>query len=292
MSGVNLMELIRKRHDGPAWIVVDEVGNGTGSNVKRHADAVALGIWPSHGYEIHGYELKASRGDVQKELRDPSKADAVGKFCDYWWLAITDEAIIDGLTIPPTWGILAPKNRVLRAIRKAPKRADVTPVTRAFVAALTRRVVSGWVPRAKHEEDKQVAAAEALATLKQDREWKNENAVRELAELKDRVATFEEETGVKIGQRWDGGNIARAVSAVLRARELGKPWINSPAALARAELHHLERTAAQHQRGIAEAADGIERVKRFIAELEVDERPPASRDASHSHVAADDPELL
>lgn len=103
-----MIDLIRKRHEGPAWVVVPEVPNGTGSNVSRRADAIALGLWPSRGYEIHGYEVKVSRGDVRKELNDPSKADAVGRFCDYWWLVVEDLSIIDGLVVPSTWGILAP----------------------------------------------------------------------------------------------------------------------------------------------------------------------------------------
>ena len=95
MTAADLIALIRKRHEGPAWIVVTEVANGTGGHAKRHADALALGLWPSHGHAIIGYETKVSREDVKKELRDPSKADPVGKFCDEWNLVISDESIID-----------------------------------------------------------------------------------------------------------------------------------------------------------------------------------------------------
>lgn len=282
MTAVNLMDLIRKRHDGPAWIVIDEVGNGTGSHVSRHADAVAIGIWPSQGYEIHGYEIKVSRSDVQKELRDPSKADAVGKFCDYWWLAIADEKMIDGLTIPPTWGILAPRARVLRAIRKAPKRADVTPINRSFFAALTRRVVSGWVPRSEHNALKERAKEEAKKELQEERRWDKESAESELANLKQQIKEFEELSGVEVPKRWQGGNIGRAVATVLRARELGHDWTNTltPSQLVRNEAAHIEQRIAQQEKSSKILRENLERVRRYAAELEVEERAPAPSDGS------------
>src|ERR1051325_9577513 len=194
-----MIDLIHKRHEGDAWIVLTEVANGTGAQALRHADALALGLWPSRGYEIHGYECKASRGDVQKELLDPSKADAVGKFCDFWWLVVSDVSIIDGLVIPATWGILAPKNKVLRVVRKAPK-LEATPVNRAFVAALVRNVCKGWVPKHEHEAFKNAAREKARAELEQERRWKQEELNYEHRQLKDSVAAFEHASGIDLAK--------------------------------------------------------------------------------------------
>lgn len=286
MSAPNLMEMIRRRHDGPAWIVIDEVGNGTGSHVSRHADAVALGIWPSQGYEIHGYEIKVSRSDVQKELRDPSKADAVGKFCDYWWLAIADEKLIDGLTIPPTWGILVPKARVLRAIRKAPKRTDVTPINRSFFAALTRRVVAGWVPRSTHEAVKNASKEEVRKELLEERRWDKETAERELNQLRDQVARFQEASGVELGQPWDADKIGAAVKAVLRAQEMTSPrWVVDPVSAVDQHALALDRKIEGMEAALAHMRGAKKSLARFRDELAAD--TPAPCDASHPAVGED-----
>ena len=95
-----------------------EVANSTGWKTKRHADAVAIGIWPSHGYAIHGVEVKRSRADLMREFKDPSKADAVGAYCDHWWLVLADAKIADGVQLPASWGVLAPKDQLLAKYRR------------------------------------------------------------------------------------------------------------------------------------------------------------------------------
>src|SRR5687767_7953632 len=101
-----MLDLIRKRHDGDGWIVFQELGDKPGIYADRTADAVALGVWASKKYEAHLYEIKISREDVKRELRDPSKVEGVGKYCTYWWLAISDEKIISDLVVPEAWGIV------------------------------------------------------------------------------------------------------------------------------------------------------------------------------------------
>lgn len=269
-----MLDLIRKRHDGPAWIVVEELANTTGSNVRGFADAFAIGLWPSRGYEIHGYEIKVSRGDVQRELRDPSKADAIGKYCDFWWLAVSDLKIIDGLIIPESWGILHPVQRVLRVHRKAPKR-DATPVNRGFCAALIRKVSEGWVPKHVHDELKKNALAEATKELERTREYRTATAELELKQLQARVSAFEEAAGVSISNvhAYEVGDIGSAVKAVMTARELAGKRHNqhwgtaSPATLVESELRSLERLVAQHRAGAENAKAAASRVQAYLDEI-------------------------
>lgn len=85
---------------------------------------------------VIGYEIKVSRQDLQHELRQPEKCDPWKRFCDEWWLAVSDPTLIIGLEdqIPDDWGICTPptaKNRrkmtVLRPCTKlAP--VDKTPL--------------------------------------------------------------------------------------------------------------------------------------------------------------------
>lgn len=80
----------------------------------RRIDVVAVGCWRSTGYAVHGIELKVSRSDWLKELRTPDKAASAARFCDFWWLAVGDAAIVDRSELPAGWGLLVPHGRHLR----------------------------------------------------------------------------------------------------------------------------------------------------------------------------------
>ena len=49
----------------PEWYLGFEVGNSTGADCRRHADAVAINAYPSRGFEVRGFEIKVSRSDLQ-----------------------------------------------------------------------------------------------------------------------------------------------------------------------------------------------------------------------------------
>lgn len=253
MTAADLMALVEKRYAGDAWIVVPEVGNGTGSNVRRHADAIAIGLWPSRGHSIEGLEIKVSRGDVQKELATPQKADAVGKFCDFWWLVVSDLSIIDGLVIPPTWGVLFPKNQVLRVHQKAPKR-KAAPVDRGFSAAMIRKVCESWIPKATHEEFKANAKETVRAELKTEAAWKQQNMNYELEDLKHRLEGFKLASGVDLMSeaKWRVGDIGRAVKAIVEAFDAADSNVQGrhrrvePAELIRLEAVRLREAAERH----------------------------------------------
>ncbi len=292
-----MIDLIHKRHPPPAWIVVDEIGNATGSSVSRHADAVAIGLWPSHGHAIHGFEVKVSRSDVKRELDDPSKADAVGKFCDFWWLVVSDLKIIDGIVIPDTWGILHPKGKILRVHRKAPQRKPIA-ITRGFSAALIRKVCSSWVPKWEHAEFKASAMEKAKAELQREREWKTNAAEHDLAQLRATVARFEETSGVKITQRWGDSEgtlstweidrIGPAVKAVIAAREtIGHCSFvsDNPTTLVKNELDGVERAIRAHETAIANRRAAAEQVRALLERMR-------EEDPSRAAAKESEPDLL
>ena len=94
-----------------------------------------------------GHEVKVTRADVMAELRDPTKADPWLKYCTYWYLVVSDPALIDGLTIPETWGIMAPpsgRRRVsMTILRPAPKlepTGNLAPAISRIAAYIVNRV--------------------------------------------------------------------------------------------------------------------------------------------------------
>jgi hypothetical protein len=124
-------------------VVIEEVAPGTGwSAANRWADVLALSVWPSKGMTVDGYEIKASRADLKKELADPSKHQAVARYCDTWTLVVWDETVLLDDGIPEWWGILTTiegtdETRELKEVRKAQKR-EPEPWPRAFVCSLVR----------------------------------------------------------------------------------------------------------------------------------------------------------
>jgi hypothetical protein len=88
----------------------------------RRADALYLPTTTSGRGTIIGHEIKVSRADVIAEIRDPHKADAWMRYCNRWWLVVSDPALIDGLDIPHEWGVMAPptRNRFMTIVTKAP----------------------------------------------------------------------------------------------------------------------------------------------------------------------------
>lgn len=253
-----MIELIRKRHPAASWVVMTEVGNATGYKVQRHADAVAFGIWPSHGFAVHGYELKVSRADVQKELKDPTKADAVGKYCDHWWLVVADLKIIDGLVIPDSWGVLHPKSQVLRVHRNAPKQ-KAKPFDRSFAAAMIRNVTKSWVPISVHNALKEDIHQQVIAKAAEQRLDGSEDAKREFDRLKKRVTEFEEAAGFSLEQ-YRAGQQGEAVRMLMDIRHA-----HGQDALTR-DIRALEHTADHHERLAAKAKNAATQLQTLVGD--------------------------
>ena len=110
-----------------------------GHRRMRTADFMAQDTWESHGLLLHGHEVKVSRSDWLTELADPSKAEAIKRFCDRWWLVAPDKAIVRD-DLPEGWGLMV-LNRVgkLRVAKSAPA-LDPAPHTPTFRASFMRAV--------------------------------------------------------------------------------------------------------------------------------------------------------
>ena len=145
---VTMLDLVRQSYPNGAermslsHVVIEEVAPGTGwSGSARWADVLALGVWPSKGLTLDGYEIKASRADLKRELADPDKHTALARYCDTWSLVVWDESVLlDG--IPETWGIVitVPGDDGERELKVKRRAAVLTPGPwpRTFVCSLVR----------------------------------------------------------------------------------------------------------------------------------------------------------
>lgn len=99
------------------------------------ADFVAIDKYSS-SQAIHGHEVKVSRSDWLTELRDLEKSERIKRFCNFWWLVVSDASIVKDGELPEGWGLLVKSGNKLRAKVKAPALVP-EPLTLDFVAGLT-----------------------------------------------------------------------------------------------------------------------------------------------------------
>lgn len=95
-------------------------------HVRAHAsfdakacDFMAQDLWPSKGLHLHGHEVKVSRADWLRELAQPEKAEALRRFCDKWWLVVSDKAIVKD-DLPDGWGLMVVTGGTVRVAKAAP----------------------------------------------------------------------------------------------------------------------------------------------------------------------------
>lgn len=189
-----MLDLIRRRYEGDgteqqmsrSHVVIEEVAPGTGwAGAQRWADVLALSVWPSKGLTLDGFEIKASRADLKRELANLTKHQAVARYCDTWTLVAWDESVlVDG--IPDHWGITLTQDgehaRELVVTRK-PTPREPEPWPRSFVCSLVRNASeqspgAQYVARAvEHTRER---AREEYRRMRQD---DLRHALRPLAEL-------------------------------------------------------------------------------------------------------------
>jgi len=197
----DIVEALARRHPENEWAFFAQVRNGTGfQRETRMADAIAMNLWPSRGMEVHGFEVKVSRPDFLHELQQPEKADSIAKYCDRWWLAISSPDIVHSGELPAAWGLLVMDGDKLACRKEAP-RLEAAPLDRAFVASLLRNQAECPNKDLEKRYQEGIDAGQAMA-------------VRELRTLRDEVARFEADSGVKIHDNWSYGDVGKAVRAV------------------------------------------------------------------------------
>lgn len=112
----------RSQGNGNRYVAMSHVRSDAGFDAERTADFMALDLWPSKGLVLHGHEVKISRSDWLNELKDPEKSGAFIPHVDYWWLVITDKAMVKDGELPPEWGMMAiGTDGKLRVVKKAPR---------------------------------------------------------------------------------------------------------------------------------------------------------------------------
>ncbi len=126
-------------HAKYAFIV--EFRGGTGWSRESRADAIAMNLWPSEGLELIGFEIKTSRADWLKEIKDPLKCEPIKQFCDRWYLVTDERKVAQENEVPEDWGFMrmdwvSMKQQIV-TVKEAPK-LEPKEIDRLFLASLMR----------------------------------------------------------------------------------------------------------------------------------------------------------
>jgi hypothetical protein len=125
--------------NGRRYAVAAGVRSHAGFDARRTADYVAMDLWPSKGLALHGHEIKVSRSDWLRELKEPEKAAEFIPYMNHWWLVASDPRIVREGELPEGWGLMVMRGPLLVVASKAPRR-DAKPLTPTRLAALLRAV--------------------------------------------------------------------------------------------------------------------------------------------------------
>lgn len=181
-----------KRWAAPEYAIMWEVSNATGGAASRYADAIIMSLWPSRGLELHGVEIKISRADWKREAADPTKAEAIARFCDRWYVHTAPGVVDDLSALPPAWGLREFDGKIWKTIREAAKN-EPEPITRSFLAALLRRAdetMRLMINEATREARERVSDEIEKHRLTHNKEIE-EAAARRTAHLDDKAKNFE-----------------------------------------------------------------------------------------------------
>jgi hypothetical protein len=222
---VNAM-IERKYAENGEYIVLFDCPDVVGTKQERRCDAVALGMWSRTGYKIHGFEVKVSRSDWLRELKQPKKSDPFIDKCDSWWLVTGNLNIAKPEEIPEYWGWLNATGsglRIMRPARPIESNGDGVLISRKWAYSLIQRAHRGSIEEIGKEVIKRldVAMVQEKERLEADYARRNKDYYENMyIALKKRVDDAEAASGLQLegwrfGEPAQVGKLAGALHALI-----------------------------------------------------------------------------
>lgn len=197
----------------PGAVFLTEV---TAPGSSRRADAVHIAQWASRGAgQIDVCEVKTSRSDWLRELRDPGKAEAWWPYSSRHWLVAPNTSIARPDEVPAGWGLMVPRRSGRRfqvLIEPHEREAAVSP-------ALLVTVVNACEAQRRRDLKQQAErlADEHMAALDRVRAQTVQGQDPELKERLALLADLEETLGCQLTRaRWSEDLSGAQAGALLR----------------------------------------------------------------------------
>ena len=153
MTDKDIRKAIREKFkNSREFAVIEEVcattGFDTNYNTPRRIDMLVINCFKSNGFYIEGIEIKISKSDLKRELKDPKKHEVFFEDIDYYTLAIPSE-MVDGVKdmIPDNWGLLVIDENGKARYKRKPSIISFRSgyydnvVNRGFFASVMRQVL-------------------------------------------------------------------------------------------------------------------------------------------------------
>lgn len=110
------------------------------------ADFLVLDTWGNYGPEhqrhpLLGFEVKISRSDYLREIKDLAKSEPFRDICAEWYMVVSDPKIVRD-DLPDRWGLLIAQGDGLRCVRKSATNPNPSPMPRGLIAGFMRAVAT------------------------------------------------------------------------------------------------------------------------------------------------------
>lgn len=131
---------LKERHkDYRQWIYFEECPVGTGWKGSNYIDAYAIAVWPSAANKRIAYEVKTSRSDFLREIKNPLKRRPAIYFSNEYYFVVP-KGLVKEEEVPVDCGLIEffDDGRLITKV-PAPQRESIRP-TWNFAAALMRRL--------------------------------------------------------------------------------------------------------------------------------------------------------
>jgi hypothetical protein len=134
----------------PRYAFVAQVRNDSGFSATRTFDAVALDLWQSGHHALTVYEVKVSRSDWLRELKQPDKTAAALELADHF-AVVAPRGVVKVDELGERWGLLEVDDRGRVRTKRKPARLrplasrhyrqpqHLEPFKRGLVVAMLRR---------------------------------------------------------------------------------------------------------------------------------------------------------
>ncbi len=213
MTSAEIIARLRDRYQlSDGWVTMSEV---TPPGTSRRFDFMAIQGWQSRGRVSMGFEVKVSRSDWLRELKEVAKAEPLVPLCTHWWVVAPPD-VVKLEEMPATWGLLTVHAEQMRAAKQA---ATLAPelwsqeVWQCMLLRLASRTSAA-------DEEIQLAVRKAKKEAEEtfgSRSRRNyQHETEEHQRLKGEVEAFTKATGLELGhwRKGDGLELAQLVAHV------------------------------------------------------------------------------
>lgn len=166
---VNTLEkALRTKYSLPEFALETEITLAAGGK-ERRIDVLVMGLWPSTGQKLFGFELKVDRRDFLREIADHTKAEGWMQVVDAFYF-VTTPGVVQAGEIPAGCGHLELRGEKLMTKAYPIHKGTQQPIPRSVTARMIARMAEANERRMRdaQQEMRREALADAGKSLERE----------------------------------------------------------------------------------------------------------------------------